>query len=112
MVNDLIDAICNRAGSRAPSVGLPRWMMLPIASVAEKIQGPKGNIKRNMVEEFYHRWMWYDTSKTEETFGWKPKGTEEMLDDSFAWYLARNLIKDKPASKLRDSVKERDFYGA
>ena len=108
-VSEFADAVCNRAGSRAPSLGLPRWMMLPLAGMLEKIQGPNGQVKRGLVEEFYQRWMWYDTSKTEEDFGWKPKDTDEMLDDSLAWYLARDLIQAKPADKLKETIKERDF---
>ena len=108
-VDDFADAVCSRAGSRAPTLGLPRWMMLPLSGLLEKIQGKDGQIKRGLVEEFYRRWMWYDTSKTEDTFNWSPRTLDDMLDDSLAWYLERKWVKTKPHANLAETIPRVDF---
>ncbi|MEE2961577.1 MAG: NAD-dependent epimerase/dehydratase family protein [Myxococcota bacterium] len=106
---DFAQAISHRTDSSAMPYFLPRWMLVPLAGMLEKIQGPKGPIKKGLAEEFYHRWSWYDCSKTEETFAWKAKGIEEMVDESLSWLAHRNILKPKIAQKVIERIGERDF---
>jgi hypothetical protein len=57
-----------------------------------------------VVEDFYNRYYWFDTSETERTFGWTPRNADELVRDSLAWLVHREQLRPEIAERVRAAL--------
>lgn len=113
MVKDVGAHIHSRTGTPQPYMPVPRWMMQAMARMTEagaNLFGVDSPLQVAVIDEFYKRWLWYDNSRTRETFDWTPRTVPDLIDDGLLWLLHRDKLKPKVAAKVRETLGEPPDY--
>ncbi len=82
-----------------------RTMLQVVATLAElgsKFTHSAPLLTRALAKEMGERYMYYDCSRTYETFGISPRGLEEMFGDGIRWLLYINALKPAITKRLAD----------
>jgi len=104
---DLAGKIQAFSGSSNTHYGLPRWAMLPLSSVLEgtaKLFGSEPIARRGVVQDFYNRYYWFDTSETQKVFNWTPRPADELLRDTLAWLVHREALAPATLDAVREAL--------
>lgn len=85
---DMVGAIAELAGKRAPTVGLPRGPLYPLAYAAEaaaRLTGREPFITVDALKMAKYR-MFFSSAKAERELGYKARPYREALVDALAWF--------------------------
>lgn len=81
---ELAAALAAVTGKKAPSVALPRPLVMGLGFVAEKL-APRFPLNRQSAEAACHYWF-YDTSRARRELGYSGRPLEETLRDAVTWF--------------------------
>jgi nucleoside-diphosphate-sugar epimerase len=106
-MREVLEHLCNHAGTGSVVKSLPMWMIVPAMNVGSYLGiSPLGAYHSLM----YGRSMYFDISKAEAELGWRPKySNNAMFIDSYDWYVnhrAGVLQGSDIASRHRSAVKQ------
>ena len=103
-VRDIGELLAGLTGFRPMHLPFNRTLTLLTARVVE---GVCRTLKLNppftydLVYEVADRYAWYDCQETYETFGFTPKGAEEVLKGSVEWLLSQGKIRSRRAQSIQ-----------
>lgn len=106
-VPDLVAFICERTGKKPMPSPLPRGVVLPVWRSMEVVLGLFGGqmpIASGVLAEFYGRWPWFDSTKAQSTFDWKPHPVRDTVDLALHWCLHRGWIRGPVRDRLRETL--------
>lgn len=90
-------------GERVRHIEAGRRLTILLAGLMElgaKLAGSEPQLTKDRARELIDRYHYYDCSKTERAFNFKPRGSEEMIRDAVAWLLYLGEIKQPVAGRL------------
>jgi dihydroflavonol-4-reductase len=91
---DMVAAICEMVGRKAPTIGLPRGPLFPIAWIAEAVAHLTGKEPFVTADALkmakYH--MYFSSAKAERELGYHARPYREALADAIAWFRGAGLI--------------------
>jgi dihydroflavonol-4-reductase len=85
---DMVGAIAGMAGRRAPTIGLPRAPLFPLAYAAEalaRLTGKEPFITVDALKMAKYR-MFFSSAKAERELGYRARPYHEALIDALAWF--------------------------
>lgn len=91
----LLADIAALSGRKAPTVGLPRAPLYPLAVAAEalaRVTGREPFITRDALDMASHR-MFFSSTKAERTLGYAARPYAEALRDALAWFRSAGYIR-------------------
>ncbi len=83
---ELADALAKITGKPAPKLVLPKFLVVGLGAVAEKLV-PRFPLNRQSAEAGAHYW-YYDTSRARDELGYSGRPLEETLRDAVSWFQA------------------------
>lgn len=93
LLKDVFDMIAEFAGSKPPTIPLPRPAIFAIGKVGDFLEarGKKGpiNSENAWTSVLYH---WFDSSKAQRELGLKPKPASYAIEQSVRWMKENGLI--------------------
>jgi dihydroflavonol-4-reductase len=93
-LRDLLGAIAALTGRRAPTLGLPRAPLYPLAWAAEAVAGISGKapfVTRDALKMAAHH-MFFTSAKAERELGYTARPYREALVDALAWFRAAGRL--------------------
>ncbi len=87
-LRDMLGAVAALTGRRAPTLGLPRAPLYPLAIAAEavaQITGKEPMVTRDALKMASHH-MFFSSAKAEAELGYKARPHREALADALAWF--------------------------
>lgn len=106
-IDELIAHGSSRTGNLSYPSPLPRGVVLPMWRAAEWAAGLAGMrmpLSSAAVSEFYRRWAWFDTTKTQQAFDWQPRPVRETVDTGLLWCVARGWITGRYARRIEETL--------
>ncbi|MBA3810698.1 MAG: NAD-dependent epimerase/dehydratase family protein [Caulobacteraceae bacterium] len=91
----LLGAIAALTGRRAPTLGLPRGPLYPLAVAAEavaRITGKEPFVTRDALDMAAHH-MFFTSAKAERELGYAARPYVEALRDALAWFTQAGYLK-------------------
>jgi nucleoside-diphosphate-sugar epimerase len=106
-MREVLENLCQRAGTRSQVKSLPAWLVVPAMEGCSKLGiSPLGAYHSLM----YGRSMFFDITKAQTELQWTPKySNDDMFTESYYWYLEnreRVLARSGDASRHKSAVKE------
>jgi nucleoside-diphosphate-sugar epimerase len=105
-MREALEAVCARAGTGSRVRSVPMRLALPAMRAASVLGlSPLGAYHALM----YGRSMYFDVSRAARELGWRPRySNEEMLCESYAWYVAHReeVLVRSGASHHRSAVRQ------
>src|SRR5690606_27276493 len=93
LLKDVFAKIAFLAGVRAPSLKLPKPLVLALGRLGDQMNriGLKGPLtsENAWAACLYH---WFDSSKAQKTFQFTPRGADIALAESVQWMREHGLI--------------------
>jgi dihydroflavonol-4-reductase len=90
----LLADIAALTGRRAPTLGLPRAPLYPLAYAAEamaRLTGREPMVTRDALDMAAHR-MFFTSAKAERDLGYRARPYQEALGEALAWFRAAGYI--------------------
>jgi dihydroflavonol-4-reductase len=90
----LLADIAALTGRRAPTLGLPRAPLYPLAYAAEamaRLTGREPMVTRDALDMAAHR-MFFTSAKAERELGYQARPYQEALGEALAWFRAAGYI--------------------
>ncbi|MDQ2859835.1 MAG: NAD-dependent epimerase/dehydratase family protein [Pseudomonadota bacterium] len=94
-LREMLAAIAELSGRRAPTLGLPRAPLYPLAWAAEaiaRITGKEPFVTRDALKMATHH-MFFTSAKAEQELGYGARPYREALIDALAWFRAAGYIR-------------------
>ncbi|HXU99376.1 MAG TPA: hopanoid-associated sugar epimerase [Caulobacteraceae bacterium] len=94
-LRQLLAAIAALTGRRAPTLGLPRLPLYPLAFAAEavaRLTGREPMVTRDALDMAAHR-MFFTSAKAERELGYHARPYQEALADALAWFRTAGYIR-------------------
>jgi dihydroflavonol-4-reductase len=92
---DMVAAICRIAGRKAPTIGLPRVPLYPIAWIAEgiaRLTGKEPFVTADALKMAkYH--MFFSSAKAARELGYTARPSGQALADALAWFAQAGYLK-------------------
>ncbi len=92
-IKQLFTMIANEAKQTAPSIKLSKFLLKIIGKIGDIINLCGGNMslttERVTTSFLYH---WYDSTKAQKTFNYKPISAQIAIKDSIAWSKDNNIL--------------------
>jgi len=92
---DIVGAVAELAGRRAPTIGLPRLPLFPLAYAAEALaclthKEPFVTIDALKMAKYK---MFFSSAKAERALGYTARPWQEAIADAYAWFRAAGTLK-------------------
>lgn len=110
--SELVEHLAARSGTMIVPSPLPRGLLVPSFYALEATLGLVGvqlPVSAAAADEFYRRWLWFDTTKAQRAFGWTPRPVRESIDRGLAWCVARGWIGGARAARITETIGAVDF---
>jgi len=94
-LREMLAAIAELTGRRAPTLGLPRAPLYPLAWAAEamaRIAGKEPFVTRDALKMAAHH-MFFTSAKAERELGYGARPYREALIDALAWFRAAGYLR-------------------
>jgi len=91
----LLADIAELTGRKAPTIGLPRAPLYPLAFAAEavaRVSGREPFVTRDALDMAAHR-MFFTSAKAERDLGYRARPYREALVDALAWFRSAGYLK-------------------
>jgi dihydroflavonol-4-reductase len=91
----LLADIAELTGRKAPTIGLPRAPLYPLAFAAEavaRVTGREPFVTRDALDMAAHR-MFFTSAKAERDLGYRARPYREALADALAWFRSAGYLK-------------------
>jgi len=91
----LLADIAELTGRKAPTIGLPRAPLYPLAFAAEavaRVTGREPFVTRDALDMAAHR-MFFTSAKAERELGYRARPYREALADALAWFRSAGYLK-------------------
>ena len=105
-LRDVLESLCEFAGTGSKVVGIPTWLAIPPLYIADKLKISPLAPWHYMT---YHKPFYFDMSEEFKQLKWRPKfSNNEMIANSYKWYLENkeNLKTADQSSTHRGSLKQ------
>ncbi|HEY2177204.1 MAG TPA: hopanoid-associated sugar epimerase, partial [Caulobacteraceae bacterium] len=93
-LRQLLAEIAALTGRRAPTLGLPRAPLYPLAFAAEavaRLTGREPMVTRDALDMAAHR-MFFTSAKAERELGYQARPYREAIADALAWFRAAGAV--------------------
>jgi dihydroflavonol-4-reductase len=91
----MLAEIAALTGRKAPTIGLPRAPLYPLAYAAEavaRLTGKEPLVTRDALDMAAHR-MFFSSAKAERELGYRARPYREALADALAWFREAGYVK-------------------
>lgn len=95
-LNEIIVAVANIAGVKAPKLKLPIGLLMPIAQMTEAVWRLLGKTSEPFITvdglRMARKLMFFSSSKAKSKLGYRPRPAAEAFQDAIAWYSDEGYI--------------------
>ena len=92
---DIVGAVAQLARRRAPTIGLPRLPLFPLAYAAEalaQLTGKEPFVTIDALKMAKYK-MFFSSAKAERELGYTARPWQEAIADAYAWFRAAGTLK-------------------